>query len=66
MARFFELVLRCLGCGRFMRPEEKAHGGKREAWHERCAMRAEKKRRFNEEDEHAGHEQAGENQNREW
>ncbi len=56
-------VLRCRGCGRFMRQEEKSHGGKREAWHDRCAMRAEERREFKPEEDHAKHEQVREDQN---
>ena len=29
-----------------MRTEDAAHGGKHEHWHERCAMRAEEQRHF--------------------
>lgn len=66
MKRAFRWLLRCLGCGRFMRLEDKAHGGKRETWHEDCAMRAEERRTFTEEQDHARHEQAGEDQDIEW
>lgn len=66
MARVVQWVLRCLGCGRFMCPAEVAHGGKREYWHERCAMRNEPQRQFPPEKDHAGHEQAGEDQDIEW
>ena len=57
----------CMGCGCFMRREDVAHGGKREACHERFAMRAEERRNFTERNEHhAGLEQAGEGQDIEW
>ena len=66
MRRVICVVLRCLGCGRFLRSEDVAHGGKREFWHERCALRAEERRKFSEEPDHAGHEQTGERQDYEW
>lgn len=54
MGRFFKWILRCIGCGRFIRQEDKVHGGKGESWHERCAMRAEQRRNFSEEDNNHG------------
>ena len=66
MRRVIRVVRRCLGCGRFLRSEDVAHGGKREFWHERCALRAEERRKFREELDDAGHEQTGESQDYEW
>lgn len=66
MRRVIRVVVRCIGCGRFSRSEDVEHGGKRELWHERCALRAEERREFSEEHDDAEREQTGESQDYEW
>ena len=59
--------LRRKGCGYFATAEQLPHGGKHERWHERCALRAEEKQNFHEENHDvAGFDEAAKAQDEEW